>query len=343
MTIDNDSPRIILDESGEVETVWPEGAPAADPMMVTDVMRALGRSGLERLRDFCSTPPAFPDDPLCGAKNRALFRLRSEKYSFAAAVKRFRFPGHATDLFPIPAEGWDRALMGDRVTGPAARLLRELFPGQADGDGQSPFPSLGAASALEADLSSDRDARRLVRTVVRQLAATPGSVCGRVRVAPFPRSLPGSGSGRVTVSPGVLTYIVSLLSSALGAVCGARPAEIRAGFEGGALRIEILSRPARAPRGFFATDDVLSLCGIFEGDGFSRLASACVIAASENVSLSSVRGEGRALGFRVTVFPSFGEAPEFKEDPGLYLLGEVASELAEFFTTPPSEAAPEGE
>ena len=342
MTIDKDAPRIVLDESGEVETVWPEGALSADPMMVTDVMRALGKSGLERLRDFCSAPPAFPDDPLCGAKNHALFRLRSDRFSFAAAVKRFRFPGHMTDLFPIPAEGWDRVLMTDRLVGPAARLSGELFPGQADGDGPSPFPSLGAVSALTAEVSTDRAARRLIGTVVRQLAATPGSVCGRVRVTPFPHRQPVSKPGRVAVSPGVLTYIVSLLSSSLGAVCGARPSEIRAGFEGGVLRIEILSRPAKAPRGFFVTDDVLSLAGVF-GDRFADVALAYVMAAAENVSVSSVRGEGRAVGFRVTVFPSFGEAPEFKADPGRYLLGDVAAELKDYFTTPPEEAAPEGE
>ena len=346
MTTEKDAPRIILDEMGNAGPVWPAGALAEDPTMAADVMRALGERGRRRLRDFCSAPPAFPDDPLCGAKNHALFRLFSRKYSFAAAVKSFRFPGHVTELFPFPADGCDRAVIDGRLTDTARDILAGLLPGYADGDdgrGPSPFPSLVGSVSRAASVSSEEDLTRIMASTVRQLTARPGAVRGEIRISAPAAAQNGGRAVSVAVSPGTLSCIVSLLSSALGALCSVRTTYVRAEFEGGTLRIEILARPKKAPRGFFATGDVLSLGGALSGDSFDDLAAASAVAAGADMMLSSFVGERRETGFRITVFPSVSDAPEFKEDPEYYLLGGICAELARYFTKKKAEAAPEGE
>lgn len=342
MTKGKEAPRIILDEDGNASSVWPPGAFAADPMMITDVMRALGKSGRQRLRDFCSTPPAFPDDLLRGAKNHALFRLFSKKYSFAAAVKSFRFPSHVTELFPFQADGCDGVVLDGRLTDAARGILADLLPGYAGGDayGPSPFPSLRGSMSREASVSSDGDVTRLVRSTVRQLVSHPGAVRGGIRLSSPAAVKSDEAAALVAVSPGVLSCVISLLSSALGAICSVRSTEVRAEFEGGTLRIEILARPRKAPRGFFTTGDVLSLGGALTGDSFGDLAAASAVAAAADMMLSSFAGEDRKVGFRITVFPSFRDAPEFKEDQEYYLIDGICAELSGFFTKTQEGEAP---
>ncbi len=340
MTLVKDSPRIVFDETGEPGSVYPESAISAEPTLIAVVMRGLGKNGRERLRDFCASPPGFPDDHHCGVKNHALFRLRSRKYSYAVAVKSFRFPGYITELYPVPAEGTDRVIVDNRLTDSARRILAELLPDCFDGElpgGPSPFPSLAESAKRSVSFQPDGQAGKIVSSVIRQLRARPGAVCGEVRVMPPDSAGNDEGPCRATVSPGVLACILSLLASALSRIFDACPTEVRTEYKGGTVRIDVIARPKKRPRAFFATDDVLSLGGAL-GREYGTVAAAYVIAEANNVSVSSLAGEDGAAGFRVTLFPSFGEAPEFKEDLECCLLDKICVELSRFLTEPPEGA-----
>ncbi len=321
----------LLDRSGNVLAVFPRDLFFGDPDPGSILRSMLTDSDAARLSEFCAGAPLPAGEFGAGASNTALVALRSDRFSFGAAIRTRMFSGNVVAF----------CLIGKTENDPTVpplltwRLPDHLIP-IAEGlskdaplGGEYPLRALSADLGVRVGFDGASKLSSFIASVLRKLSYLPETRCGDVTLME-PTEDPDGDAVCVSFPAGAFADLIALLVSSLNSFRGCRASTVSVTARGASAEIFVISDDSGADGGGLSPSCDLMAVAARSPICFDRLSLAYIVSCAAGIPVSALcDGDGAVRGFSLTVSQATEEA-DFKAPYYSSDAGEVLDELDVF-------------